>query len=234
MLGNEETRRPVSENNQTGGWTTLHSWIFLGIVAVGLLLIGIQNRYHYLSPLGLGKAYRIDKVFGGIQEFDPSKGWIAAQLQQMQPPPMSGMDPSSMAMQMPGGAHPGMMPPSMNVPDTAVPVPGGKEESLAEKEIQIPSTPSVQQTKPQGTKELTTEEKLRTFKRAFPNFGQDEFLLANDDLYPDWKKNVSPEGNWNEFLTTYQEFIQWWNDKGSPAESGVKLWKDFLSQRSKR
>ncbi len=52
--------------------------IFLAIVALGLIVVGFENRYHYLSPLGLGKAYRIDKFFGGIQEFDPSQGWVVA------------------------------------------------------------------------------------------------------------------------------------------------------------
>jgi hypothetical protein len=63
------------------GWTAMHSWIFIAIIAAGLLIVVVQNRYHYISPLGLGKAYRIDKLFGGIQEFDPDKGWVKAIIQ---------------------------------------------------------------------------------------------------------------------------------------------------------
>ena len=81
MIAPDETRRADPKSNRTGqGWSSLHSWIFLAIVAVGLFVIGWQNRYYYLSPLGLGKAYRIDKLFGGIQEFEPSKGWIKAEI----------------------------------------------------------------------------------------------------------------------------------------------------------
>ena len=45
------------------------------------------------------------------------------------------------------------------------------------------------------TAELSEKEKLDEFKKTFPDFGKDEFQLANDDLYPDWKKRVSPDGN---------------------------------------
>ena len=97
IVNDNDARRPESvAPRSASGWTSLHSWIFLAVVAVGLLLIGIQNRYHYLSPLGLGKAYRIDKLFGGIQEFDPTQGWIKAQLQASAlPPTMSMMPPDS-------------------------------------------------------------------------------------------------------------------------------------------
>jgi hypothetical protein len=82
-------------------------------------------------------------------------------------------------------------------------------------------------------KELTEEEKLQVFKKVFPEFGKDEFQLANDDLYPDWKKTVSPTGTWSDFLSVYGDFVQWWNDQGSPPEPGYKLWRDFLANRPK-
>jgi hypothetical protein len=51
------------------------------IVALGLIVVGLENRYHYLSPLGLRQSLSIDKFFGSIQEFDPSQGWVVAKLQ---------------------------------------------------------------------------------------------------------------------------------------------------------
>ncbi len=70
MIPNDSSRNsgPRDQLN-VSGWTSLHSWIFLAIVILAVLVMGFQNRYHYLSPLGLGKAYRIDKLFGGIQEY---------------------------------------------------------------------------------------------------------------------------------------------------------------------
>ncbi|MDQ7783016.1 MAG: hypothetical protein RDU20_09065, partial [Desulfomonilaceae bacterium] len=118
IVNDNDARRPeTAAQRPVSGWTSLHSWIFLAVVAVGLLLIGIQNRYHYLSPLGLGKAYRIDKLFGGIQEFDPTRGWIKAELQAPGlPPTMSMMPPESatgspaVPMHMPGTLPPGGAP----------------------------------------------------------------------------------------------------------------------------
>ena len=82
IVNDNDVRRPDPRGQRfAGGWTNLHSWIFLAIVALGLIVVGLENRYHYLSPLGLGKAYRIDKFFGSIQEFDPSQGWVVAKLQ---------------------------------------------------------------------------------------------------------------------------------------------------------
>ena len=82
--------------------------------------------------------------------------------------------------------------------------------------------------------ELSLDERVKQFQKAFPGFGKEEFQLANDDLYPDWKKNVAPNGTWLEFLGVYRDFVQWWTDQGSPPEAGSKLWKDFLTLRSKR
>ncbi|MBI4964178.1 MAG: hypothetical protein HY913_12940 [Desulfomonile tiedjei] len=75
---------------------------------------------------------------------------------------------------------------------------------------------------------LVPEDRFKTFNRAFPDFGKEEFHLANDDLYPDFIKNVSAGGTWTEFLAVYKEFVEWWIDQGSPRESGIKLWEDFL------
>jgi hypothetical protein len=231
MIVTDEQRRPQSSANKTAtGWTSLHSWIFLAIVAVGLLVVAVQNRYHYLSPAGLGKAYRIDKLFGGMQELDPNQGWIRANLQSLQlPQALSMADPSHSPMHMPGGKHPGAVPQGGYGPEPSVNMPQVKKEDVTQSKEARVTTGSVQQPKSKEAPELSTEEKLAEFKRAFPNFGKDEFLLANDDLYPDWKKNVSPKGTWSDFLKTYGDFIQWWNDAGSPPEPGFKLWKEFLS-----
>ncbi len=236
IVNDNDVRRPDPRGQRfASGWTSLHSWIFLAIVALGLIVVGFQNRYHYLSPLGLGKAYRIDKFFGGIQEFDPGQGWVVAKLQ-VGPPQqaLSMMEPPSMGsravpMNMPGSVpsteeqiEPGAaMPPSLHKEESSVAPP------------QRPTPPAVaspQAARPKEASEMGKEEKLSTFKKAFPDFGQDEFQLANDDLYPDWKKRIAPNGTWPEFLDVYKDFIQWWNDAGSPPEPGYKLWKEFLAR----
>jgi hypothetical protein len=236
MIVNDDARRPETRQYRPlGGWTTLHSWIFLGIVALGFMVIGLQNRYHYLNPQGLGKAYRIDKLFGSIQEFDPSQGWIVAQLQ-------VGGSPQAVSMMEPPGSRavPMNMPGTMSQPSTEpveaeVAAPPGavhrEEPSASARQEVVAPTPAVQAVKPKESPELSKEEKFKVFQQAFPDFGKDEFQLANDDLYPDWKKNLAPNGTWAEFLSVYRDFIQWWNDSGSPPEAGFKLWKDFLASR---
>ncbi|MBI4963534.1 MAG: hypothetical protein HY913_09685 [Desulfomonile tiedjei] len=223
IVNDNEVRRPELRGPRNGaGWTSLHSWIFLAIVALGLLVIAAQNRYHYLSPQGLGKAYRIDKVFGGIQEFDPGKGWITAQLQSMGPPQgLSMMEPPSMGSQavpMTGG-----IPPSTDLMQ-----PGVAKEDIDASRGQRP------QLQAKEAPAMSKEDRFKAFQRAFPEFGQDEFQLADDDLYPFWKKTEAPNGTWPEFLGMYREFIQWWADAGSPPEPGFKLWKDFRSAKGKR
>jgi hypothetical protein len=239
MLSADETRREETSYSpkQAMGWTRLHSWIFIIIVALGVGVIAMQNRYHYLSPLGLGKAYRIDKLFGGIQEFDPSAGWITAQL--AAPPPSPAL-----SMMEPPGASVGSRAVPMNMPapapPTEVPAPAhptdrGFQEQPAAPSPPPPAAPAPEQTaaKPavKETPELSKEEKFQKFQKLFPQFGQEEFQLANDDLYPDWKANVSKSGTWDQFLNVYRDFVQWWLDAGSPPEPGFKLWKDFLASR---
>jgi len=218
VLDDSEVRRPEGKGSvQPVGWTGLHSWIFLIIVALGVLVIGLQNRYHYLSPLGLGKAYRIDRLFGGIQEYDASHGWIKAMLQQGPPPSMSMMEPPPGSM---------MQPPTPSVGEMR------KEEppvtSAAKEPAPVPASPEVSQ-----TKEETKEERFKAFQKQFPDFGPEEFQLANDDLFPHWKKQASPNGTWMDFLGAYRDFIKWWNEKGSPPEPGFKLWKDFLASKDR-
>ncbi len=237
MLCSDELRSPETDHavQSSVGWTRLHSWIFIIIVAVGVAVLVMQNRYHYLSPLGLGKAYRIDKLFGGIQEFDPFRGWITAQLSVPPPSPaMSMMEPpgspvgsQAVPMNMP------VSPPAAESPTPAVP-----DKALTEKPASpiLQPTPTMEQAPPAAAKEapeLSNEEKFARFQKLFPNFGQDEFQLANDDLYPDWKANVSKSGNWDQFLTVYHDFVQWWLDAGSPPEPGFKLWKQFLASYQK-
>jgi len=245
-LDDNDVRRPGSRAGNTGtpGWTSLHSWVFLAIVAIGLLLVVFENRHHYLNPQGLGKAYRIDKLFGGLQEFDPQMGWISARL--VGPPPShaaAAADPSALPTQ----AVPMNMPASR--PAEALPSqPGAGLEDLssrsgAEKKEVASSTPTGRETpavqpapsapQPPPVEEkptMTREERLKSFVAVYPDYGEEEFQLASDDLFPEWKKSV-PDGNWQNFLKVYGEFIQWWTDAGSPPEPGFKLWKDFMAGR---
>jgi hypothetical protein len=243
----QEGRHDEIDQKTGSSWTKLHSWVFLSIIALGFLVLGMQNRYHYLSPAGLGKAYRIDKIFGGIQEFEPTRGWIVAQLLPVAPPhAMSMLEPSSAGPQVPQ-VNP------MNVPASApVPVAMDREPEIAPigaailkeqkssssilKENLPSSSASVPQTvtavKPLEEK-LSKEQRFQLFHNTFPDFGEDEFQLASDDLFPDWKKRIAPNGTWADFLVTYKDFIRWWNDAGNPAESGVKLWQEYLAARGR-
>jgi hypothetical protein len=232
MIPTDDARYTDSRDQRAvSGWTSLHSWIFLAIVLIAVLVIGMQNRYHYLSPLGLGKAYRIDKLFGGIQEYDPSRGWIVAQLQPLQQP-MPGASPETsqaVPMRMPGTVP---SPPGTVGLGTSQP-PESQEEETSPPAV-TKETPPKTATRGKETIEMSLDERAKLFKKAFPDFGKEEFQLANDDLYPDWKKSVAPNGTWPEFLGTYRDFVQWWTDQGSPQETGSKLWKDFLASRGKR
>jgi len=232
MIPNDIRPTDPGDPRSVSGWTSFHSWIFLAIVILAVLVMGLQNRYHYLSPLGLGKAYRIDKLFGGIQEYDPSKGWIVAQLQQIQPPmSMSGPPPE------PSQAVPMRMPGTLPTPPGTVGV-GTAQAPEPQEEATPPvitkETPPKAAGRGKESAEMSLDDRVRLFKKAFPDFGKEEFQLANDDLYPDWKKNAAPNGTWTEFLGVYRDFVQWWTDQGSPQEAGSKLWKDFLTSRSKR
>jgi len=239
IVNSNDVPRPDPRGQRfTDGWTSMHSWIFLAIVALGLIVAGLQNRYHYLSPLGLGKAYRIDTFFGSIQEFEPSQGWVVAKLQAgppqqalptMKPPaPGSYAVPVNMPRAVPSAGEP-------IEPGTALPPGLHREESSAaqiQREIP-PAVASPQAARPQETPEMGKEERLKNFKKAFPDFGQNVFQLANDQLYPDWKKSVAPNGTWPEFLIVFHDFMQWWDDAGSPLEPGFKLWKEFLARGKK-
>ncbi len=233
IVPDENARRSEPGQTRSGyGWTTLHSWIFLGIVAVGLLLIGAQNRYHYLSPFGLGKAYRIDKLFGGIQEFEPNKGWVSAQLVTGPPPHMAMNETSAVPARPPVQPPPAMNAPSAPAEQEAPSPAKANAPAYVEKDAQMPEVTPMPAVKPKP-KELTQEERFKMFQQEFPEYGKEEFQLATDDLYPDWKKNVASNGTWNEFLNTYKDFIQWWTDNGSPPEPGLKLWKDFTADKKK-
>ncbi len=230
MSPNDDVRSTGSRDQRAAsGWTSLHSWIFLAIVLIAVLVIGIQNRYHYLSPLGLGKAYRIDKLFGGIQEYDPSSGWIVAQLQPIQPMPGTSPEISPpVPMRMPG---------TVPAPPGAVGVGPSPTESRQEETsppVTVKETPPKASSRGKEVPEMSLDERAKLFNKAFPDFGKEEFQLANDDLYPDWKKNAAPNGSWTEFLGVYRDFVQWWTDQGSPQEAGAKLWKDFLASRGKK
>ncbi len=245
----------------SGGWTKTHSWVFIAIIAVGLAVIVFQNRYHYLDPQGLGRAYRISKFFGSIQEFDPDRGWIAARLQapppqasMMTPPPnMAGVPPTLQ----PHGAGqppepdagppeqtPQSFPPPTPAPATApeeTPMvgepsqqpaelpfsekPDGQEIGMKEEEI-VSEQPA-----PPPPREMSREERLDMFLGRFPDYGEDEFQLAHEDLYPDWKKRMGADGQWPKFIDVYQEFIDWWIDAGSPPKPGFQLWEEFMASK---
>jgi hypothetical protein len=229
MIPNDDVRSTGSRDQMAvSGWTSLHSWIFLAIVLIAVLVIGIQNRYHYLSPLGLGKAYRIDKLFGGIQEYEPSSGWIVAQLQPIQPMPGASPEASqAVPMRMPA-----MVPPPQGTAGLGTPQPREpQEEETSPPPAVSKETPPKATSQGKEAAEMSLDERAKLFKKAFPDFGKEEFQLANDDLYPDWKRTVAPNGTWSEFLGVYKEFVQWWTDQGSPQEAGSKLWKDFLASR---
>jgi len=238
MLTQNDSVQDSQDMQAKPGWTSTHSWVFLVIVALGISVLAWQNRYHYLSPLGLGKAYRIDKLFGGIQEFDPSSGWVTAQLNMMLPPsqalsmmepPAPGLGSQAVPMNMPGMGVPQEMPsPSSQfdrrfIEQPVAATPPGRPPAMLETP-EKPATP---------LPELSKEERFRAFQNVFPQFGQEEFQLANDDLYADWKVSQAPDGSWNDFLFVYKDFVKWWLDSGSPPEPGFKLWKDFLASRNK-
>jgi hypothetical protein len=82
-----------------------------------------------------------------------------------------------------------------------------------------------------GVRDKATDEKYESFLRAFPEYGEDEYELASDDLYPDWKKNHAPDATWDDFMVVYKEFIEWWTDRGRPMEPGMKLWEQFMAKR---
>jgi hypothetical protein len=238
VLQNDSERKLEQSNgSMPGGWTVVHSWIFLAIVAVGFTVIAWQNRYHYLSPLGLGKAYRIDKLFGGIQEFDPATGWVTAQLQTLLPQQaMSMMEPppslsQAVPMNMPGSVRQAGTPEAQvsGAPELRRDEPFVQDRDREIAKTQVAAQPPPISSTQNIPSEMGKEEKLMFFQKLFPEFGQDEFQLANDDLYPDWKNRIAPNGNWNQFLAVYKNFVQWWNDSGSPPEPGLKLWKDFLA-----
>jgi hypothetical protein len=113
------------------------------------------------------------------------------------------------------------------------PSPSGqqKEASVRAGTEKTSPEPSVSSAPVKKSVELSLDEMQQTFQSAFPDCRQQEFELAHEDLYPDWKKNLAPNGTWDEFLSIYKEFVQWWEDRGSPAEPGLKLWKDYWSTK---
>ncbi len=255
----EEIQRPRSAQAQSRqtGWTRTHSWAFLVIVGIGLAIIAMENRYHYLSPLGLGKAYRIDKLFGSIQEFDPVDGWIIAKLTGGPPPQMQGMAPAPsvgappVPMNIPAAGPPETPTPSSAVtgeePRTPAVQPAERrvagvekpaDETPGEGPAEAEKTPVVQpEEKPTGRRaaaqpQLSREECFKLFMKQYPDFTKEEFQLAYEDLFPDWKKKT-PNATWQDFMNVYGDFIEWWNDAGQPQKSGIDLWKEFLTSRKR-
>ncbi len=113
------------------------------------------------------------------------------------------------------------------------PVPPAQREAASiSVDREVASTkPSITTMIPVKIREMGKEDEYKRLIQAFSKFGEEEFLQANADLYPDWKKNHAPGATWEEFLVVYKEFVKWWTNSGSPPERGFKLWKDFLAQR---
>ena len=241
------------------GWTKIHSWIFVILVAAGLALIAFQNRYHYIMPDTTGKAFRISKLTGAVQEYDPSVGWMSAQISGNAPigsSPTSNdqeptvSEPSAVPMTVPPGTRPETVPTqgsnltenTSSQPNTSAKTEEPSSGSVSENTVSSqpgsqPST-SVQTertsrpSQPTSSAPLSREEKYRTFKEAFPDYGEPEFELASEDLFPEWRQRVAPNGTWQQFLSVYKEFIDWWTAQGQPQESGMKLWQKFLASRN--
>jgi hypothetical protein len=91
-------------------------------------------------------------------------------------------------------------------PHSTAAISGEKDKPSGEASIAVAQS--------RGTHDLSTDENYRSFKKAFPYFGKNEFELASDDLYPHWKKTAAPNGTWDEFLLVYRDFVQWWDDNG--------------------
>lgn len=71
------------------------------------------------------------------------------------------------------------------------------------------------------------------FLEMFPDYGKEEFELAYEELFPDWRSTWKPGGAWHEFLNTYKEFVEWWWERGSPREPGMELWKKFRASKGR-
>jgi len=109
-------------------------------------------------------------------------------------------------------------------------------EQLEKRSKRPVKPPAEQKEKPSSKlKDVDSREnRLESFRKAYPGYGDEEFKLADEDLFPDWKKKVSPDGTWADFLPVYGEFVQWWIKAGSPAENGLKLWHDFLAAKTEK
>ncbi len=227
MVGRPEPRRRTPST----GWTGLHSWIFLIVVICAVLFAGLMNRYQYLSPTEGGKTYRADKLFGSIQELDLEKGWIKANPQPSSAAgKMSAQTLADISSVIKTVTQPVAKTTEPEAPKTAAP-PTVENPFGTAPTAPVPA-PTVA-VKPQTAGELSPEAKLKMFQSEFPEYGKEEFQLANDDLYPNWKKALAPNGTWPEFLAVYKEFIQWWTDSGSPPEPGFKLWRKFMATKKK-
>ena len=234
------------------GWTKIHSWIFVILVVVGLALIAFQNRYHYIVS-DTGKVLRFSKLTGAVQEYDSSVGWMSSQIsanaslgQQLksnEPEPASS-EPSAVPMTTLPGTKPETVPTQETKPTEQQPTPSEITEepvSGVDTEKTVSAQPESQQpapVQPETTTQpaepaapLSREEKYKAFVQAFPDYGEPEFELASEDLFPDWRQKVAPDGTWQQFLVVYQQFIDWWNAQGQPQVSGAQLWQDFLTSR---
>ncbi|MFH0825154.1 MAG: hypothetical protein V2B18_20575 [Pseudomonadota bacterium] len=241
-------RQSAAGYRPNSGWTSLHSWIFLVIAALGLLLLIMENRYAYLAPHGNGKAYRVDRLFGSIQEFSPPAGWVSAELGPGRPVHASDMmePPPAVSRPMPADSRgPNVVKEEQSDEEESKArqdvKPAGKESKAPEQADEEPvssTTSSKDSRQPVPTVPpvikrtgLSKEDKYQAFVKTFPDYGEEEFQLANDDLFPDWRRKLAPSGEWQEFLSVYKEFIDWWIESGSPPEPGMKLWSDFIAKK---
>ncbi len=226
------------------GWSSAHSWIFIIIVAIGLIITGYLNRYEYFGSDG--KAYRVSKISGAIYEYNPIQGWIVANFAEasqqmasnmetpepMTPPPTPVNPPTTSAV-------PVETPDSLEENPTASNIDQPEEQQGTALIQPVEQTPEVPETtteteEPENAEErdeeMSVENRYKAFLQLNPGYGEEEFKLANETLYPHWKETINPDGNFIEFLSVYKKFTQWWIDAGAPREPGFQLWKRFLTE----
>lgn len=244
--------REIQNNSRSvlkSGWSSTHSWIFIIIVAIGLIITGYLNRYEYFGSDG--KAYRVSKISGAIYEYNTIQGWIVANFAESSQQMASAMQTPETTTPEPMTPPPTPVTPptttanSVEPPDTIEEDPNTSNIEQPEEQPgtaliqpveQTPETPetTTETEEPESSQEddqeMSVENRYKAFLQLNPGYGEEEFKLANETLYPHWKEIINPDGNFIEFLSVYKKFTQWWIDAGAPREPGFQLWKRFLTE----
>lgn len=219
------------------GWSSLHSWVFIVIVALGFVVTGYFNRYEYL---GSGhKAYRVSKITGAIQEYDPYQGWSRAQFQGASSDMAASVQPTQPMTPPPSSVETPSQPQTpveqdLVAEEDQAPEPEPVADLEQEPENALSQSPeATESTEPESDyrePDMSVEDRYKAFLQLNPGYGEEEFKLANETLFPHWKQNLNPDGNFVQFLSMYKKFTQWWIDAGSPRAPGFQLWKRFLTE----